>query len=497
LSTVIFGSQGLSGKDCALYHHGGTEPLGLVQDSKGKTPSRSAVIADIITIKLMSTLVQKIGHVSSATARWIVNEWAAGIGRDSRRPAADAPTAVLLAWFFPPLISGGTYRPLSFVRHGSALGWRFVVIGGEPHELTRAPAQRLLDLVPCGTQVARVPEGRRYFFQIDGEFPTALDVVASARDLLGAIRPSVIIATGPPFVMFVAGRFLARRYRVPLVLDYRDEWTECPFDFVRKGPLDRWWERRALSSADLVIFTTESQRAHQLAVFPGLDAKRCVVIPNGWDPEDGDMQARPSDQASDAATVAFVGNLGEHTPPDPFLDTLASILDRRPTLKTKLTVAFVGQKSPMPMRRLETFAHREILSLLDQVSKDRAVDIMRRARSLLILNDPRLVRYLPGKIYDYLAARRPIIVFGDGGEVAALVRLLGVGVVIPHGDIDTLEEVLDRLLEDQGSPRANPHLETWLQEHTRAQLAQRLLATIGSLGGRRHELGSAAKSIFF
>jgi len=390
---------------------------------------------------------------------------------------------LLLAWYFPPMVSGGTYRPLSLVRHGAALGWRFVVVGGDTRMPAGAAGQRLLEAVPPDTRVARVPEAGRYVFEVDGGFLTALDVVAAARRLLGPVRPSVVLASGPPFSFHVAGRYLARYYRVPLVLDYRDEWTNCPFEFVRTGRADRWWEWRTLAGADLVIFTTESQRARQLAAFTDLDSARCAVVPNGWDRLDPSPQALLAVPQVRSPLLAFVGNLGDHTPPDAFLATLAGVIDRSPRLKTGLRVSFVGQKSLSARTRLEAFPHREVVSTIDQVPHDEAIRIMRSARMLLILNDQRLTRYLPGKIYEYLAARRPILVFGRGGEVETLVRHLKAGTVVPTGDRDALAAVLDDMVQHEPEDLTSTDLQTWLVRHSRSELARDLLTRIRAVAG--------------
>ncbi len=440
----------------------------------------------------MANLVRKAWRVSCGTGRWVATELSASIGRGARYSAADSATMLLLAWYIPPVVSGGTYRPLSLVRHGVALGWRFVVVGRDPGMPAEAAGQRLLEALPRDTRVARIPEAGRYVFDVDGGFLTALDVVAAARRLLGPVRPSVVLASGPPFSLHVAGYYLARHYRAPLVLDYRDEWTNCPFEFVRTGRADRWWERRTLAGANLVIFTTESQRAKHLATFPDLDSVRCAVVPNGWEPVDHSPEALLAVPLVRSPLLAFVGNLGDHTPPDAFLAMLADVIDRSPSLKTELRVSFVGHKSLSTRKRLEAFPHREVVSAIDQVPRDEAIRIMRSARMLLILNNQRLARYLPGKIYEYLAARRPILVVGRGGEVETLVRHLRAGTVVPIGDLDALGAVLDNMVQNEPEDLTSADLQAWLVRHTRSELARDLLTRIGTVATASHRATGSA-----
>src|SRR5690606_33567275 len=114
------------------------------------------------------------------------------------------------------------------------------------------------------------------------------DLVREALRVHDNTRPKVVIATGPPFHSFVAGVLLSRMWRVPLVLDYRDEWTECPFPFVQLGNADHFWERRVNAHADRIVLVTQSQLEHHARAFPNAFAnasrERMVVIPNGWEP---------------------------------------------------------------------------------------------------------------------------------------------------------------------------------------------------------------------
>jgi glycosyltransferase involved in cell wall biosynthesis len=96
---------------------------------------------------------------------------------------------------------------------------------------------------------------------------------------------------------------------------------------------------------------------------------------------------------------------------------------------------------------------------------------MRESSALLLFNDARFARYIPGKLYEYLAARRPVIVFGEDGESAELVRRLGAGWIVPADDADILEVVLDRLLGNARAPGDPRDIERWLERHTRERLA--------------------------
>ena len=107
--------------------------------------------------------------------------------------------------------------------------------------------------------------------------------------------------------------------------------------------------------------------------------------------------------------------------------------------------------------------------------------MMRKARALLIINEPDLSRYIPGKLFDYIASRTPVLVYGDGGEVARIVRELGAGFVVQTDDVTALAQAL--LALSQSSVGSDPALVTdWLARHTRERSAMDLLALLEDLG---------------
>ncbi len=418
-----------------------------------------------------------------ARARWVQIRLPLRASESLKPRPGDALRLGLLATRFPPEVGGGTYRPASLARYAGKGGLNVTVIAGPTRQRVTAAGEYLAGHVPKQVTVHRADRsGLRPFDRLlpalQGGFLDLLELYTAGDRALQDRRPDVILATGPPFNTFVAAERLSDRYGCPLILDYRDEWTECPFDFVETGPLDRPWEKRCLASAERVIFTTESQRIHALDRFPRLEADRCVVLPNGWEPNDwAGLEAYGATTAQTSpAVISFVGNLGDHTPPDEFLDELEVVLERRPELREGIRFRFVGQESPSSAERLAAFSFPEMIESVEQVPKAEASRMMRESAALLLLNGRRLHRYIPGKLYEYLAAGPPVIVHGSGGEVGALVERLEAGCVLASGDHEALTEALVRTRD--GSWPTFPDRSAWLAEHTREAIAQRTVELV-------------------
>jgi glycosyltransferase involved in cell wall biosynthesis len=397
----------------------------------------------------------------------------------------------LFARALPPSSSAGVYRPLSFMRYGSRLGWRIDAFCGEPLREQSQHGDELLKLVPddATIHVVRPPARQpsyRLFPRVDGGFTNALAHARYAIDALAHDPPDVVLASGPPFFTFVAALFVARRFRVPLVLDYRDEWTECPFDFVSKDGNDRAWERRCLSAASAVLFTTKSHQRRQLDAFPNLDASKTHVVPNGWEPEDFAAQQRGSARngdGSDTLRIAHVGTLSGHSTPQDFLDSLAELLTEEPEWIPRIKIQLIGRRSITADKAIRAFPFPSVIEVIDHVGKREASRRMQESDVLLLIANPALERYLPGKLFDYLAARRPVLVFGSRGESSELIDELSAGALCPPGSGHALRDALTRVRNLDVS-RRDLTVDRWLAEHRREALASRAFGIIDTVAVR-------------
>lgn len=444
--------------------------------------------------------------------------WALRLGNppaeSPRRAPSAKPHLLLFAWHFPPAINGGVYRPHSLAKYAAKAGWDVTVVSGPLEETESAAGVDLLKSLPPPVRVFRAPRAPTPSYRMipksgDGCFP---EIITGFQTSAAACRqnpPSVVVASGPPFHTFISAYFAAKRFRAPLVLEYRDEWSVHTPHFVEATAFDKKWERRLLRSASAVIFVTEATRDLYLASIPSLDAGKCAVVPNGWDPDDfrdvPTASAHEPPQNRSRFAISFVGTIGLHNDPSEFVARFQEVTAHCPSLRDRLLVRFVGPKITDRGRRvLASFQQQfqDSMELVDGVAKAEAVAEMRRTGALLLLLDPFYNTSIPGKLYEYLAAGAPILVFGDTGVAADLVRRLGAGIVVPAGDSSALQSAFERLSIESREQWDTPERKAWVAKHTRDALAMRLLRLLGGVQppvvgvtGRGHsELSPALRS---
>ena len=381
---------------------------------------------------------------------------------------------VMLARHLPPVITGGVYRPLALMREMARRGWRITALSCPGTSTPTAAGRELRDRIPREVHLATwewssLDVSRRISPSLDGGFTEIRQIIDAAMAATEGAAPSLVHATGPTFAEFIAAMVLAQHWRVPYSLDYRDEWSGSPFEFVKLGNSDRFWESKALRHASLVTYTTEAQREHQLKLFPHLDRTLTAVVRNGWDAEAiRDAGEQKVEGTEGRALICYLGSLSEHCDVPEFLATLRGALDSHTELKTRIQFHFLGAKHEVEGRLLSRFEIPEVVRDVPQVPLTTAQALMRQSRALLLFNPPMLARCIPGKTYEYIASGNRILLYGEGGELQSLLSDYPPAILVRRGDSGALSQALWAISTSSGERFTDA---TLAERHSRARRA--------------------------
>jgi hypothetical protein len=97
----------------------------------------------------------------------------------------------------------------------------------------------------------------------------------------------IIFTTFPVATSHLIGFFLSKLCNKPWIADYRDPMTQddYPFDSTQRM-IWKYLDRKFVTNARYLIFTTESSKNHYISVYPFIRKDKCCVIPNGYSEED-------------------------------------------------------------------------------------------------------------------------------------------------------------------------------------------------------------------
>ncbi|HEX5132398.1 MAG TPA: glycosyltransferase [Candidatus Krumholzibacteria bacterium] len=376
--------------------------------------------------------------------------------------------------FFPPMGGGGVYRPLSFVRYLPANGWRVTVIAPRGDAFWIRD-ESLLERIPADTRVIRTEtwsgqavlrrggavrqsrssQGfgalRRLGATVMmpdtyvGWYPFALR--AAMRELRGG-GYDAIYSTSPPESAHLVGATLHRRTRLPWVADFRDPWMNLHLMDV-PSPLHaafhRRLERMVCRQAELVATTAWSERLLRCA----WQAARVTRISNGYDGEEMAAVASVQPPAGGPMRIVHAGMLTLRRSAVPFLEALRALQDRRPDARGNIDVEFAGAREDENDRAAARLGLTDCVRFVDTVAH---TDMLRRERAAHILllikhADPRYNGLVPGKLYEYIGLRRPVLALVPPGEALELVRSLRRGETVDPADAAAISRVLEHLYD--------------------------------------------------
>jgi glycosyltransferase involved in cell wall biosynthesis len=372
---------------------------------------------------------------------------------------------LLVTLHFPPGGGGGVQRPLKFATHLPALGIETHVLapeaaGSVPGDAdlelpTQAwihrvryvgpragrPSERLLakqGLARVGTQAALL--GRRLLVPDENVTWSTFALPVAIR-LVRREGIDVVLTTSPPPSLHLLGAAVKRTTGATWVADLRDPLTSHPHRRGYESQLARLKEstvggvaRLVASQADAVVAASEAI-AEEMR---GLDPKgRVVTIANGCDFDDfAGLAHHPSDRLR----ITHAGHFHGKRDPKPFLRALAE------SGLEDVVVRFAGDVRAEDREYAEALGLGDRVELLGHVSRRRSLELQRDSEVLLLLvpeSGGRGRGVVTGKIYEYLAAERPILAaVPPDGAAATLVRETGAGVVAPSDDVGALREAL-------------------------------------------------------
>jgi glycosyltransferase involved in cell wall biosynthesis len=289
---------------------------------------------------------------------------------------------------------------------------------------------------------------------------------APALALLREERFDLVFSTAPPISAHALAATLARRACLPWVADYRDLWTENPAYAAPawRRALDRRTEAAWLAQAAGVVTVTPSW---QRLLAARLGPERPVAfIPNGYD--EADFAARaPAPRADAVFRLVHTGAFYGQRDPGTLLEALELYLGSPPPAARPLRLRLVGQMGSRFAEKLQAFEarHPGVVEQCPYVPHHEALAEMLAADALLLVVGAgggqraraTVAGTLPGKIFEYLRAARPMLLLGDeAGDAAALLRQHGRGWVADETQPAAIDAALRQMMESAPEGPAAP-----------------------------------------
>ncbi len=293
-----------------------------------------------------------------------------------------------------------------------------------------------------------------------GWFPFAY---FAGRRLIAKSRPDLIFASGPPFTTMLLGHRLSKWSGIPWIAEFRDRWSEDPYGsyYATTASRDRREKKleNFLISQTSGLVTVSEPWAENYRQDHG---KPTITIYNGFDPADFGEGCHGAVEES-RLKIVYTGRIfPERRDPSPLFEAVSRL--ERPD---EVLMAFYGddEEKILPLARPHGVDH--LIEVHPHVPYDQALAAQSNADILFFMqwNNPKEQGNVPGKLFEYLASRRPILANGlNDGVPASFIRARQAGFF--SNDPAAIADQLSRWIAEK---REKGHLER-LPESVRAGL---------------------------
>lgn len=273
--------------------------------------------------------------------------------------------------------------------------------------------------------------------------------VKAGEELLKNEKFDFIITNGPPHSVHLIGVTLSKKFNIPLIPILIDPWVDIASYKNQKRNfftvlIDNYLEKKTLKQASKSIFVTKAMRDYFIEKYNFVKNKAFQLY---WGYNEEDFEnIHLNESASQEKTLLHAGNMYEYQNPHKFWNTLKQRIESGYNLKLK----FIGSIAPNIKKDIIDNGLEDRCEFMGFLPYDKVIEEICNADYLLACTHEK--RHVPGKLFEYMRAQKPIIIFGDENkEVEALVTNAGLGKY--YGFSDSASDFFE--IADSFSPNTN------------------------------------------
>ncbi|MEK6570678.1 MAG: glycosyltransferase family 4 protein [Bacteroidota bacterium] len=420
---------------------------------------------------------------------------------------------LVVAYYFPPMGLSGVQRTLKFVKYLPLYNWQPTVLTVTPGSYFARDASFLKQIEPLRVSVLRTDSidptrffrkgnsdtGRvvkmprewirkslnvasQFLFIPDNKIGWRRKACQTAAELLQREKFDLIFATAPPYTDFLIGRYLKKRFNLPLVLDYRDAWLDNPYHFYFT-PIHRWihhaLEKGVLRASDKVITINRRIKELLLKRYPFLQYHDVEIISQGFDPSDFNLDGIEPLPRGKKMRLTYSGTFIDKRTPRFFLQALSKLFHEQPALREKIEAYFLGYFREENLKLVKKLGLQDVVKVLGYVEHNECVRNLVASDVLWLIIGKGAGEDMmsTGKLFEYLGARKPILGCVPDGVAKTTILDSGAGIVVEPDDVDAITSAIKTLYRQYESGTLVGPSEEYVEKFNRKRLTADLART--------------------
>ena len=328
---------------------------------------------------------------------------------------------LLIALEYAPCRSAGVQRTLRFAEFLKEFGWQPIVLTATDNIYQRR--DDTLVAPDCPTVRAKC-EDASVKFAINGKYfqwmtlpdkywPWYFDAVRQGCRLIEEHKPDVIWSTYPVLTAHLIAKKLSQKFELPWIADFRDP-LQCRYDSSAQqySWFKKWLEARVVKSASQIIFTSEKATDFYRTLYINENKDKFATIENGFYHDNliQDEGLTVSTKRKPKFQLLYSGALYQNgREPRPLFEAVASLKRDGVINADNFILTFRASKLRMHSSILHSLNISDIVEFLPPISFFESSIEMKNASATVLIQDELFHRQIPGKVYDYISAGKPIL----------------------------------------------------------------------------------------
>ena len=319
---------------------------------------------------------------------------------------------------------------------------------------------------------------RGNFFIPDARVSWVNPSVSFLSDYIETHQIDTIVTTGPPHSLHLIGLKLKQKHTLKWVADFRDPWTQIGYhkklklrSFAQKK--HKKLEAAVLQSADELVVTSPKTKT----LFLELTTQPITVLTNGFDfkiPDNSTLDSK--------FTLSHIGSLLEGRNPSFLWNILSDLIKESEDFAAAFQLNLIGSVSTEVLESIRSYGLDHHICIIGYKPHGDVLEYQRKTQLLLLIEeDSKETEYIiPGKLFEYMASKRPIIAIGPrASDVEKILNKTHSGTYFRYNESAALRTLLLQHFEAYKAQKLNvdsKELEIYSRKSLTQQLAQKLLS---------------------
>ncbi len=315
-----------------------------------------------------------------------------------------------------------------------------------------------------------IPDARKFWVKPSVKF---------LSDYIEKEKIDMIITTGPPHSLHLIGLQLKKRTGVKWLADFRDPWTTIGYHHKlkltrRSQRKHEKLEKEVLNSADRIVVTSPTTKKE----FQELTNVPVSVITNGYD-----QHHIKKTVLHKRFTLSHIGSLLTGRNPEMLWEALSELIAENEEFKNNFELLLAGTVSRDVLETIYSHQLKKHTKLLGYLSHDEAQQLQHASQLLLLIeiNSMETRCIIPGKLFEYMRAQRPILAIGpEGWDVETIIKKTNTGSCFTYDQKTAVKKKIVTYFEDfkAGNLNTKP---IGLEQYSRKNLTEKLTEIISNL----------------